>query len=330
MDTPVSQVVTEVVSEVEPLLQQTDATFVFVSQRTDLYELYKQHRSMFWSPEEINVSRDLHDFTQLNSDEQHFLEHILAFFAVSDGLVNDNIVQNFYNDVQYAEARAFYAVQILIETIHAETYTLLLQTIVPDTQRQAVLFDAVQNFPAIRAKTNWLKKWTDRQTRSFAERLIAFVAIEGIFFSGSFCAIFWLKNRGLLPGLTFSNELIARDEKLHCVFAINLFNNHLINKISQDQIKGIFLEAFEVEKTFVSESLPVNLIGMNSVLMVQYIQCVCDFLLKQLHCSPLFNMNNPFPFMDMINLEGKTNFFEKNVSEYQKLNTTDQIRFDDF
>jgi ribonucleoside-diphosphate reductase beta chain len=309
----------------EPILEFNDSRFVFDVKYLDLDNLYKQHRASFWSPEEVDLSQDTADWKKLSTDEQYFIEHILAFFAISDGLVNENLVQNFYNEVQYPEARAFYSIQIMMEQIHSETYGLLLKELVPDRLKQNKLFNAVEHFPAIRDKVEWMKKWTHPENASFVERLIAFAAVEGIFFSGSFCSIFWLKKRGILPGLTFSNELISRDEGLHCKFAINLYRNHIVNKISHEKIREILLGALTIEKEFIIESLPVKLIGMNSKLMTQYLEFVTDYLLKQLGCSPEFHVSNPFEFMNLINLEGKTNFFEKRVSEYQKVGV---LRFD--
>lgn len=314
----------------EPLLQNKKQ-YAYTVKHLDIDHLYKKHRSAFWSPDEIDLVKDVSDWILLNDEEKFFIQHILAFFATSDGMVNENLVQNFYNEVQYPEAKAFYSIQIMMEQIHSETYSLLLQEFVKDESKREVLFHAIEHFPAIKNKAMWLNKWTNPNTASFQERLIAFVAVEGIFFSGSFCAIFWLKRRGLLPGLTFSNELISRDEGLHCNFAINLYNNHIFNKIPKERIKEIFLAALVVEKEFIIEALPVRLIGMNCELMTQYLEFVTDFLLTQLKCDKVFNASNPFDFMDMINLEGKTNFFEKRVSEYQRADTCNiKFRFDEF
>ena len=253
---------------------------------------------------------------KLNKDEQYFIKHILAFFAASDGIVNENLAENFVNEVQYAEAKFFYGFQIMMENIHSETYSLLIDTYVKDEAEKADLFNALEVFPAIKKKADWAIKWIDSD--SFAERLIAFAAVEGIFFSGAFCAIFWLKKRGLMPGLTFSNELISRDEGVHCDFAVHLHQHHLINKVPKDRIRTIIIDALTIEREFITESLPVSLIGMNSNLMTQYLEFVTDRLLVELGCEREYNTPNPFDFMDMISLQGKTNFFEKKVAEYQK------------
>jgi ribonucleoside-diphosphate reductase beta chain len=242
----------------------------------------------------------------------------LAFFAASDGIVSENLVNNFFSEIQLPEARSFLAIQIAMETIHSETYCKILEVLVSEEEEQASLLNAINNFSAIKKKAMWALKWTDRSKASFTERLIAFVAVEGIFFSGSFCSIFWLKSKGLLPGLCFSNELISRDEGLHCEFAIHLYNNYIQNKLSEKKIKEILISAFETEKEFISESLPVSLIGMNNILMKEYLEFITDRLLLQLNCSKVFNTKNPFSFMEMISLEGMTNFFEKRVSEYKK------------
>ena len=253
---------------------------------------------------------------KLNDDERYFIKHIFAFFAASDGIVNENLAENFVNEVQYSEAKFFYGFQIMMENIHSETYSLLIDTYVKDDKEKDTLFKAIENFPAIKKKADWAVKWSESD--SFAERLIAFAGVEGIFFSGSFCSIFWLKKRGLMPGLTFSNELISRDEGVHCDFAVHLHNHHIINKVPKERIKEILIDALNIEREFITESLPVSLIGMNAKLMTQYLEFVTDRLLDQFGCEKEFNVSNPFDFMDMINLQGKTNFFEKRVSEYQK------------
>ncbi|MDA9699349.1 ribonucleotide-diphosphate reductase subunit beta, partial [Flavobacteriaceae bacterium] len=271
----------------------------------------------FWTAEEIDLHQDLNDWsTKLNDDERYFIKHILAFFAASDGIVNENLAENFVNEVQYSEAKFFYGFQIMMENIHSETYSLLIDTYVKDDKEKDTLFKAIENFPAIKKKADWALKWIESD--SFAERLIAFAGVEGVFFSGSFCSIFWLKKRGLMPGLTFSNELISRDEGVHCDFAVHLHNNHMINKVPKERIKEILIDALNIEREFITESLPVSLIGMNAKLMTQYLEFVTDRLLDQFGCEKEFNVSNPFDFMDMINLQGKTNFFEKRVSEYQK------------
>lgn len=293
--------------------------FVLTINHEDIDEFYQKHKAAFWTPQEIDLQQDLNHWNYtLNDNERYFIKHILAFFAASDGIVNENLVGNFYNEIQYPEARAFYAFQIAMETIHSETYRMLIETYVTNVDEQQALFKAVETFPSIKKKADWALKWTDRDNASFAERLIAFVAVEGIFFSGSFCSIFWLKKKGLMPGLTFSNELIARDEGLHCDFAIHLYNHHIKYKLDEGKIKEILLGALDVEREFITESLPVRLIGMNSLLMTQYLEFVTDRLMVQLGCTKEFNTRNPFDFMDMISLEGKTNFFEKRVSEYKK------------
>jgi ribonucleoside-diphosphate reductase beta chain len=302
----------------EPILKENKDRFVvFPIQHQDLWEWYKKQEASFWTAEEIDLHQDpVHWREKLNDDERYFIKHILAFFAASDGIVNENLAENFVNEVQYTEAKFFYGFQIMMENIHSETYSLLIDTYVDDEAEKDQLFKAIENFPAIKKKADWALKWIE--SPSFAERLIAFAAVEGIFFSGSFCSIFWLKKRGLMPGLTFSNELISRDEGLHCDYAVHLHNNHMVNKVSQERIKEIIIDALNIEREFITESLPVNLIGMNSKLMTQYLEFVTDRLLMELGCEKEYGSTNPFDFMDMINLQGKTNFFEKRVGEYQK------------
>ena len=303
---------------VEPLLKKNKNRFViFPIQHDDIWEWYKKSEASFWTAEEIDLHQDLSDWTnKLNDDERYFIKHILAFFAASDGIVNENLAENFVNEVQYSEAKFFYGFQIMMENIHSETYSLLIDTYVKDEKEKDKLFNAIDRFPAIMEKAQWALKWID--SPSFAERLIAFAAVEGIFFSGAFCSIFWLKKRGLMPGLTFSNELISRDEGVHCDFAVHLHNNHLVNKVPPKRIKEILINALDIERMFITESLPISLIGMNAKLMTQYLEFVTDRLLVELGCEKEFNSSNPFDFMDMISLQGKTNFFEKRVSEYQK------------
>jgi len=303
---------------VEPILKENKDRFViFPIKHHDLWEWYKKCEASFWTAEEIDLHQDLTDWTtKLNDDERYFIKHILAFFAASDGIVNENLAENFVNEVQYSEAKFFYGFQIMMENIHSETYSLLIDTYVKDDIEKDKLFNAIEVFPAIKKKADWALKWIESD--SFAERLIAFAAVEGIFFSGAFCSIFWLKKRGLMPGLTFSNELISRDEGVHCDFAVHLHNNHLVNKVPKERIKEIITNALDIEKEFITESLPVSLIGMNAKLMTQYLEFVTDRLLVELQCEKIYNVTNPFDFMDMINLQGKTNFFEKRVSEYQK------------
>ncbi len=303
---------------VEPILQENKDRFViFPIQHNDLWEWYKKQEACIWTAEEIDLHEDLNDWNnKLNDDERYFIKHILAFFAASDGIVNENLAENFVNEVQYSEAKFFYGFQIMMENIHSETYSLLIDTYVKEDKEKSILFQAIENFPAIKKKADWALKWID--SPSFSERLIAFAAVEGIFFSGSFCSIFWLKKRGLMPGLTFSNELISRDEGMHCDFAVHLHKNHIVSKVPKERITEILVDALNIEREFITESLPVSLIGMNSKLMIQYLEFVTDRLLVELDCEKVYNSSNPFDFMDMIGMEGKTNFFEKRVSEYQK------------
>jgi ribonucleoside-diphosphate reductase beta chain len=305
-------------SQVEPILQENKNRFViFPIKHHDIWEWYKKMEASFWTAEEIDLHQDLTDWNnKLSDDERYFIKHILAFFAASDGIVNENLAENFVNEVQYAEAKFFYGFQIMMENIHSETYSLLIDTYVKDEAEKAELFNALEVFPAIGKKAEWALKWIESD--SFAERLIAFAAVEGIFFSGAFCSIYWLKKRGLMPGLTFSNELISRDEGVHCDFAVHLHNHHLVNKVPKERIKEIIVDALNIEREFVTESLPVSLIGMNAGLMTQYLEFVADRLLVELECERVYGSANPFDFMDMISLQGKTNFFEKRVAEYQK------------
>jgi ribonucleoside-diphosphate reductase beta chain len=305
-------------SFVEPILQDNKDRFViFPIKHHDIWEWYKKQEACIWTAEEIDLHQDLNDWNnKLNDDERYFIKHILAFFAASDGIVNENLAENFVSEVQYPEAKFFYGFQLMMENIHSETYSLLIDTYVKDEAEKNELFHAIEVFPAIKEKADWALKWV--QSPNFSERLIAFAAVEGIFFSGSFCSIYWLKKRGLMPGLTFSNELISRDEGMHCDFAVHLHNHHLVNKVSKERITEILTNALDIERKFITESLPVSLIGMNSKLMTQYLEFVTDRLLVELGCNKVFNVTNPFDFMDMISLQGKTNFFEKRVSEYQK------------
>ncbi|MBC5837920.1 ribonucleotide-diphosphate reductase subunit beta [Flavobacterium sp. WC2421] len=305
-------------SQIEPILQENKNRFViFPIKHHDIWEFYKSMEASFWTAEEIDLSQDLNDWNnKLSDDERYFVKHILAFFAASDGIVNENLAENFVNEVQYAEAKFFYGFQIMMENIHSETYSLLIDTYVKDEAEKDELFNALEVFPAIKKKADWALQWIESD--SFAERLIAFAAVEGIFFSGAFCSIYWLKKRGLMPGLTFSNELISRDEGVHCDFAVHLHNHHLVNKVPKERIRSIIVDALNIEREFITESLPVSLIGMNAVLMTQYLEFVADRLLVELGCEREYNTTNPFDFMDMISLQGKTNFFEKKVAEYQK------------
>jgi len=302
----------------EKILMDNPGRFVlFPIQHDDLWKLFKQQEACFWTAEEIDLGQDIYDWdNKLNTDEQHFIKHILAFFAASDGIVNENLAMNFVNEVQYTEAKFFYSFQMMMENIHSETYSLLIDSYIKDKQEQNNLFNAIETIPAIKKKADWAIKWINSE--SFVDRLVAFAAVEGIFFSGSFCSIFWLKKRGLMPGLTFSNELISRDEGMHCDYACHLFNNHIEKKISEKRVKEIICGALEIEKEFILEALPVRLIGMNSDLMSQYLEFVTDRLLVALGCSKVYNSENPFDFMQNIALQGKTNFFEKRVAEYQK------------
>ncbi|WP_430614066.1 ribonucleotide-diphosphate reductase subunit beta [Flavobacterium sp. JP2137] len=302
----------------EPILTENKNRFViFPIKHHDIWDWYKKMEASFWTAEEIDLHQDLTDWNnKLNDDERYFIKHILAFFAASDGIVNENLAENFVNEVQYPEAKFFYGFQIMMENIHSETYSLLIDTYVKNEEEKDHLFRAIDIFPAIKKKADWALKWIDSD--SFAERLIAFAAVEGIFFSGAFCSIFWLKKRGLMPGLTFSNELISRDEGVHCDFAVHLHNHHLVNKVPKARIREILVDALNIEREFITESLPASLIGMNAVLMTQYLEFVADRLLVELGCEREYNVSNPFDFMDMISLQGKTNFFEKRVSEYQK------------
>lgn len=301
----------------EPILiENKDRFVIFPIEHNDIWEKYKVQEANFWLVEEIDLYPDMSDWeNKLNEDERYFLKHVLAFFAASDGIVNENLAQNFLNEVQYSEARFFYGFQVMMENIHSEMYSLLIDTYVKDEVEKNKLFRATENFPAITKKADWALKWVDSE--SFAERLIAFAAVEGIFFSGSFCSIFWLRSRGLMPGLAKSNEFIARDENMHCEFACLLHNKHLIKKVPKDRIKQILIEALDIEREFITESLPVSLIGMNSKLMQQYLEFVTDTLLLDLECPKVFNSKNPFDFMDLISLKPKVNFFENRSSQYQ-------------
>ena len=303
----------------EHILKENKDRFVMFPLRYhDIWDMYKKAEHSFWTAEEIDLAQDLTDWNErLNDDERHYIKMVLAFFAASDGIVNENLAENFLKEVQYPEAKSFYGFQIAMENVHSETYSLLIDTYIKNSEEKDKLFHAIDNFPSIMKKADWALKWINSD--SFAERLIAFAAVEGIFFSGSFCSIFWLKKRGLMPGLTFSNELISRDEGLHCEFACLLHNRYIQDKVSSERITQIIVEAVDIEKEFISESLPVSLIGMNSKLMSQYIEFVADFWLSELGCSKVYNSENPFDFMEMLSLQSKTNFFEKKVAEYQKV-----------
>ncbi len=301
----------------EPLLEKSNDRFVlFPIKHQDIWDWYKKAQASFWTTEEVDLTGDIPQWQKLDNDTQHFLKYVLGFFAASDGIVNENLAEHFLREVQYPEARFFYGFQVAIENIHSEMYSQLIATYIQDTGEQNKLFHAIETFPAVTKKANWALRWIVQGT--FTERLVAFAAVEGIHFSGSFCAIYWLKQSGVMPGLTFSNELIARDEGLHRDFACMLYNDHIENKLPEERIQEIVVDALKVEKEFILEALPVSLIGMNATLMEQYLEFVTDHLLISLNCSPVYNTKNPFPFMDMISLEGKTNFFERRVGEYQK------------
>jgi ribonucleoside-diphosphate reductase beta chain len=313
--------------ENEALLKENKDRFVILPiNYPRIWEMYKKHEASFWTAEEIDLHDDLKHWENLNSGEKHFISHVLAFFAASDGIVNENLAINFMSEVQVPEARCFYGFQIMMENIHSETYALLIDTYVKDPVEKDHLFHAIDTVPAVTKKAQWALRWI--QNGSFAERLVAFAAVEGIFFSGSFCSIFWLKKRGLMPGLTFSNELISRDEGLHCEFACLLYSM-LQNKLSKAEATAIITDAVEIEKEFITDALPVNLIGMNAKLMAQYIEFVADRWLGELGYDKVYNATNPFDFMEMISLQGKTNFFEKRVGDYQKsgvLNATNESK----
>jgi ribonucleoside-diphosphate reductase subunit M2 len=299
----------------EPILHQSNNRFVlFPIKHNDLFLMYKKAEASFWTAEEVDLSKDLRDFAKLSTNEQFFISHVLAFFAASDGIVNENLASNFYAEVGCSEARCFYGFQIAIENIHSEVYSLLIDTLIkPDEKTR--LFTAIETVPCIREKAQWALKWCDRKTAGFAGRLVAFAIVEGIFFSGSFCAIFWLKKRGIMPGLAFSNELISRDEGLHCDFACLLYSK-LVQRLSVETVEEIVDEAVCIECKFIKDAIPVELIGMNSTMMCEYIRFCADRLLVALQYNKKYFAVNPFDWMEAISLQGKTNFFEKNVSEY--------------
>jgi ribonucleoside-diphosphate reductase beta chain len=311
------------------LIEQPNRFVLFPIEHQDIWQMYKTAEASFWTAEEVDLSQDLVDWREkLNEDEKHFIKHVLAFFAASDGIVNENLGVNFLSEVQYAEARCFYGFQIMMENIHSEVYSLLIDTYITDSSEKDYLFNALETVPAVGKKAEWALRWIN--SPEFVERLIAFAAVEGIFFSGSFCSIFWLKKRGLMPGLSFSNELISRDEGMHTDFACLLYRNHIQNKLSRERILEILDSALTIEKEFITEALPVRLIGMNADLMKQYLEFVTDRLLVSLGYDKEYGSKNPFDFMENIALEGKTNFFEKRVGEYQKsgvLNKTSDETF---
>ena len=316
----------------EILLSEKENRFVMLPIKYDeIWESYKNQLKSFWTPEEIDFSKDHKDWNKLKKEEKHFIKHILAFFAASDGIVNMNLLDRFLSEVQILEAKVCYTYQAMIENIHSETYSLMIDTYIKDDSEKTFLFDAIKNIPCISKKADWGMKWIE-STDSFAKRLVAFAIVEGIFFSGAFCAIYWLKERNLMPGLTLSNEFIARDEGMHCDFACILYKM-IKNKLDYKTIKGIVMEAVEIENEFITESLPCKLIGMNSDFMTQYIKYVADRLVRKLGYKNIYNVNNPFDFMENIGLEGKTNFFESRVSQYKKADLSTSSNFvisDDF
>ncbi|CAH1397753.1 unnamed protein product [Nezara viridula] len=302
----------------EPLLRDNPRRFViFPIEYHDIWKMYKKAEASFWTAEEVDLSKDLSHWEQLKPDERHFISHVLAFFAASDGIVNENLVERFSQEVQVTEARCFYGFQIAMENVHSEMYSLLIDTYIRDSKERDYLFNAIETMECVKKKADWALSWISSPTATFGERIVAFAAVEGIFFSGSFASIFWLKKRGLMPGLTFSNELISRDEGLHCDFACLMFK-HLVQKPSVERVTEIISNAVVIEQEFLTEALPVAMIGMNCDLMKQYIEFVADRLLVELGCPKIYNSTNPFDFMEHISLEGKTNFFEKKVGEYQK------------
>ncbi|KAM9703511.1 ribonucleoside-diphosphate reductase subunit M2 isoform 1-T2 [Menidia menidia] len=303
----------------EPLLKENPRRFVvFPIQYHDIWQMYKKAEASFWTAEEVDLSKDLQHWEALKDEERYFISHVLAFFAASDGIVNENLVERFMQEVQVTEARCFYGFQVAMENIHSEMYSLLIDTYIREPQQREFLFNAIETLPCVKKKADWALQWIGNQDAAYGERVVAFAAVEGIFFSGSFAAIFWLKKRGLMPGLTFSNELISRDEGLHCDFACLMFR-HLQNKPSPETVTRIIRDAVQIEQEFLTEALPVKLIGMNGQLMEQYIQFVADRLLLELGVAKVYRAENPFDFMENISLEGKTNFFEKRVGEYQRM-----------
>jgi ribonucleoside-diphosphate reductase beta chain len=314
----------------EKILEPNDDRFViFPIKHDDIWQMYKEAQASNWTAEEIKLDQDLVDWREkLNDNERHFIKHVLAFFAASDGIVNENLAENMVTQVQYAEAKFYYGFQIAIENVHSETYSLLIDTYIDDEEEKQQLFQALETIDCVRKKADWALRWIDEG--DFVENLIAFAAVEGIFFSGSFCSIYWLKSRNLMPGLSFSNELISRDEGTHCDFACLLYNNHIENKMPVSKVTKIITDAVEIEKEFVSEALPVSLIGMNCDLMCQYVEFVADRLLAELNCPKVYNTENPFPFMENISVQNKTNFFEKKVAEYQKAGVMNGGKDDSF
>ncbi|KAF0870739.1 RIR2 reductase, partial [Crocuta crocuta] len=305
--------------EDEPLLRENPRRFViFPIEYHDIWQMYKKAEASFWTAEEVDLSKDIQHWESLKPEERYFISHVLAFFAASDGIVNENLVERFSQEVQITEARCFYGFQIAMENIHSEMYSLLIDTYIKDPREREFLFNAIETMPCVKKKADWALRWIGDKESTYGERVVAFAAVEGIFFSGSFASIFWLKKRGLMPGLTFSNELISRDEGLHCDFACLMFK-HLVHKPSEQRVKEIIVNAVRIEQEFLTEALPVKLIGMNCTLMKQYIEFVADRLMLELGFSKVFRVENPFDFMENISLEGKTNFFEKRVGEYQRM-----------
>jgi ribonucleoside-diphosphate reductase beta chain len=314
----------------EKILVENPGRFViFPIEHNDIWEYYKQHQAAFWTAEEVDLTNDIRDWETLTDNEKYFIKNVLSFFAASDGIVNENLAENFYREVQYPEAKFFYGIQLAMENIHSLMYSLLIDTYINNPKEKDECFNAIDRLPAVQKKAKWALDWIENA--SFAERLVAFAAVEGIFFSGSFCSIFWMKSRGIMQGLCNANTLIFKDENLHCDFAIHLLNNHLENKPSEKRIKEIVLSALEIEKEFITESLPVSLIGMNSNLMKQYLEFVVDGLLVKMGCGKQFNVEQPFKFMEQIAVETKGNFFESRTMEYQKAKLNETITFtDDF
>jgi len=308
------------------LVENPNRFVIFPIEHNDIWEFYKQHQAAFWTAEEVDLTNDIRDWNNLTENEQYFIKNILSFFAASDGIVNENLAENFVKEVQYPEAKFFYGFQLMMENIHSLMYSLLIDTYISNEKEKQLCFTALDNLPAVQKKANWALDWIQNST--FQERLIAFAAVEGIFFSGSFCSIFWLKSRGIMQGLCNANSLIFKDENLHCDFAIHLVNNHLENKPSEKRIKEILLSALEIEKEFITESLPVSLIGMNSNLMKQYLEFVTDGLLVKFGCKKEFNVEQPFKFMEQIAVETKGNFFESRTMEYQKAKLNEELSFD--
>jgi ribonucleoside-diphosphate reductase beta chain len=310
----------------EKILKENPNRFViFPIEYNDIWEYYKQHQAAFWTAEEIDLTGDIRDWENLSDNERYFIKNILSFFAASDGIVNENLAENFYREVQYPEAKFFYGFQLMMENIHSLMYSLLIDTYVSNPKEKDDCFNAIDKLPAVQKKATWALEWI--KNASFQERLVAFAAVEGIFFSGSFCSVFWLKSRGIMQGLCNANALIFKDENLHCDFAIHLLNNHVEDKPSEKRIKEILLSALEIEKEFITESLPVSLIGMNSNLMKQYLEFVVDGLLVKLGCKKQFNVEQPFKFMEQIAVETKGNFFESRTVEYQKAKLNETINF---